>query len=235
MRLDLLRPLYERPGPWASVYIDTSRDARDTSVEPRWEAARESLARAGCDPHTVHALQDAVLDHPGRPGRHGLALFATSGEVIMRQPLTAPPRAAIAVYEPLPHVMPMISQLGEELEEHRQDVLDQFHSQIERDDSAGNGLSEVVSHLSRGQVDTLLLIDDPSSTEQLWIGPQPHQVSDDPELLRSSGFSHPPRVRADAAMLRALVGTDGSIVLVDPEEHNLHGGVAAVLRHAGAR
>ncbi|MFC3993763.1 baeRF2 domain-containing protein [Actinoplanes siamensis] len=347
------------------MYIDTSRETEDAAkaVELRWRGAREALAEAGCDPLTVRALQDAVLDRPARPGRHGLALFATAGEVVMRQALNAPP-AENAVYDVLPHAMPMIAQMEEEIhylrvtvdhtggaidsavtgqlvrhheipgsadfalhkfpgggwaslkfqhnseltwrrnagdvadavteladrtgpeivlvageaksrpmliaqlpdrwrdrvvetdvtgraqgalddatvlavaeraEAHRQDVLDRFRSQLAHGGAAGNGLSEVVTYLSRGQVDTLLMIDDPSSTEHLWIGPNPHELSDDPELLRESGIAQPALVRADAAMLRALAGTDASIMLVGPDEHDLEGGVAALLRYADAR
>ncbi|WIM96339.1 hypothetical protein ACTOB_008528 [Actinoplanes oblitus] len=226
MRLNLLRPLYERPGPWASVYLDTSRDTGDTAraVEDRWFAARDTLADAGCDPPTVHALEDAVLDHhPEVPGRQGFALFATAGEVITRQALPEPPRA-ITAYDPLPHAMPMVVQLARAAEDDA--APDQFR----------DGLAEVVSHLSRGEVDTLLLVDDPSSTERLWIGPDPLQLSDDPEVLNRAGIRHPPLVRADAAILRALTAAEGSIRMVDPaEHHDLHGGVAALLRYADVR
>jgi hypothetical protein len=207
MRLNLLRPLYERPGPWASVYLDTSRDADDAirTFEPRWHAARDVLADAGCDPLTVHALDDAVLDHhPDGPGRHG--------------------PASIAVYEPLPHAMPMIAQLAREGADEA--VPDRFDQ----------GFAEVVGHLSRGEVDTLLLVDDPSSTERLWVGPDPLQLSDDPEALTRAGIRHPPLVRADAAILRALTAADGSIRLVGPDEpHHRRGGIAARLRYADVR
>ncbi len=224
MRLNLLRPLYERPGPWASVYLDTSREAGDTAnaVEPRWHAVREELALAGCDPLTVHALEDAVLDQPQRPGRHGVALFATAGEVVMQRALNIPPIKDICAYEPLPHVMPMIAQLVRETER-------DAHIPAHVDD----GLAEVVSYLSRGQVNTLLLVDDPSSTVRLWIGPDPLQLSDDPEVLNVAGVRHPPQVRADAAILRALTAADASIALVAPDEH-LRGGVAVRLRYAEA-
>jgi hypothetical protein len=226
MRLNLLRPLYERPGPWASVYLDTSRDTDGAirTFEPRWHAARDVLAGVGCDPLTVHALDDAVLDHhPDGPGRHGLALFATAGEVILRQALPAPP-ASIAVYEPLPYAMPMIAQLA------RQDQDEPLPDRFDQ------GFAEVVGHLSRGEVDTLLLIDDPSSTERLWIGPDPLQLGDDPEALNRAGIRHPPLVRADAAILRALTAADGSIRLIGPDEpHHLRGGIAASLRYADVR
>ncbi|MFI1993881.1 hypothetical protein [Actinoplanes sp. NPDC020271] len=207
------------------MYLDTSRDDADTAkvVEPRWHAARETLAEAGCDPLTVHALEDAVLDHPSRPGRHGLALFATAGEVVLRRTLGTPPIKDICAYEPLPHVMPMIAQLARETE-----------PDTPITDRVDDGLTEVVTHLSRGQVDTLLLIDDPSSTERLWIGPDPLQLSDDPEVLNAAGVRHPPLVRADAAMMRALTAADASIALVAAGEH-LRGGVGARLRFAEVR
>ncbi|BCJ43402.1 hypothetical protein GCM10010168_42880 [Actinoplanes ianthinogenes] len=221
MRLNLLRPLYERPGPWASVYLDTSQDAGDASraAESRWSAARDALADAGCDPLTVHALDDAVMDHhPEVPGRHGLALFATAGEVIMRQVLPDPP-AAITAYDPLPHAMPMVVQLARDAED------------VASPDQFRDGMSKVVIDLSRGEVETLLLIDDPSSTEQLWIGPDPMQLSDDPETLNRAGIRYPPLVRADAAMLRALTVADGSIRLVDPaDQDHLPGGIGALPR-----
>lgn len=222
MRLTMLRPLYERPGPWASVYLDTSRDTEDSPQEARhrWHIARDELADAGCDPLTVHALEDAVLDHTSRPGRHGAALFATAGEVILRRALGSPPIKDIIAYGPLPHAMPMIAQIVRETEP---------ESPVQ--DRVDDGLSEVVNHLSRGEVDTLLLIDDPSSTDRLWIGPEPLQLSDDPEVLNAAGVRHPPLVRADAAILRALTVADGSITLIAPGEH-LRGGVAARLKYA---
>ncbi|MBB4737923.1 hypothetical protein BJY16_001382 [Actinoplanes octamycinicus] len=208
------------------MYLDTSQDTAGAAraVEARWFAARDALADAGCDPLTVHALDDAVHDHhPPVPGRHGLALFATAGEVIMRQALPEPP-AAIVAYDPLPHAMPMIVQLARDAEDDA--APDQFE----------DGLAEVVGHLSRGEVETLLLIDDPSSTERLWIGPDPLQLSDDPEVLNRAGIRHPPLVRADAAILRALTAAEGSIRLVDPAgHHHLRGGVAALLRYADVR
>ncbi|BAL93126.1 hypothetical protein AMIS_79060 [Actinoplanes missouriensis 431] len=364
MRLSMLRTLYDHPGPWASAYLDASHDTEDAAkiIELRWRAARESLTEQGCDPATLAALEAAALEHPARPGRHGLALFATAGEVPLRRALAAPPRTEIATFGPLPHVMPMLAQLGDEIPylrvvvdhtggaidaagagdlvqhrevegtedypvhkvgvggwnalkaehnydltwrrnagdvaeavtdladrtgpeiivvagdpksrpmlvsqlperwrsrvvetdagsrgagadpaaledvtiqaiaeravEHQRDVLDRFRTQLGRDGAAGNGLHAVVTALQRGQVDTVLMIDDPSSTEELWIGAEPTEIADDPSLL-----VNPRKVRADAAMIRALAGTDGGIVLVDPDEPGLSGGVAALLRYADA-
>jgi hypothetical protein len=48
------------------------------------------------------------------------------------------------------------------------------------------------------------------------------------------GVQHPQRVRADAALLRALAATEANLVLVTPDEIDLDGGVGALLRYADA-
>jgi hypothetical protein len=50
--------------------------------------------------------------------------------------------------------------------------------------------------------------------------------------LRAMAVQEPQQVRADAALLRALVGTDAALVLVDPGTVELDGGVGALLRYA---
>ncbi|WP_433732431.1 hypothetical protein ACQP2Y_31955 [Actinoplanes sp. CA-051413] len=58
----------------------------------------------------------------------------------------------------------------------------------------------MVTRLQRGQVDTVLLVDDPSSTDVLSIAPDdPTLVVTNPELLREAGVGDPRRVRADAS------------------------------------
>jgi hypothetical protein len=369
MNLSLLRPLYERPGPWASVYLDASRNSEngEVEVELRWRALRESLIGQGADPSTVAALDDAVLAQPPLPGNHGLALFGSHGQVALTMPLSGPPRTEIAAWGPLPHAMPMVAQRGEEIswlrviadrtgadleaptaggiprreevrgsedflirkvklggwsqlrfqhaveenwqrnaedvaaaaarvgdeigaevmivggdvravqliverlparwrdrvvrteagsraagadntpldevtilavsevaERHNREVLDRFMSQYGNDMAAGTGLAAVVAALQRGQVDTVLIVDDPSANGELWIGPKPNQLAYTAEDVRAMGVSSPQRTRADAALLRAVTLTDARLVLVGPGEAPLSGGVGAVLRYADA-
>lgn len=72
MRLDFLRPLDRHPGPYASVYLATARDAEDAkqAVPLRWRAVRDRLRSAGADTATMNAIEEIVTD-PGRaaPGR----------------------------------------------------------------------------------------------------------------------------------------------------------------------
>jgi hypothetical protein len=369
MNLDFLRPLYDRSGPWISVYLDATRASEngEHEVALRWRALREDLERQGADQATLDAVATAVDDHPFQPGRYGLAIFATEGEVALLEELPAPPPADEAYAGPLPHAMPLIVQRGEEIayvrvladrtgadlealspgraprrrqvsagetfplrkvhvggwshlrylhaveevwkrnaddlaaaavdlaesidaevivvggdvraaqtftsrlpqrwqertvrteagsrhagadetaldettavavaelaEQHVREAIDRYEAQRGAD-SAGHGLADVVTRLQRGQVDTVLLVDDQSSTDTLWIAPDdPTLVAVDDGLLRQSGVSDPQRVRADAALLRAIAGTGAALILVGPGEAKLEHGIGAVLRYADA-
>lgn len=103
MRLDFIRPLYERPGPYISVYAG-ALTARERSAQ--WTGLRDELKRAGCA--VPEALEEEVLT----PGRPGCAVFAADDEVVMSQQLGEPP-APLAAFAPLPHVTPMLLQRGE--------------------------------------------------------------------------------------------------------------------------
>ncbi|HEX5598782.1 MAG TPA: Vms1/Ankzf1 family peptidyl-tRNA hydrolase [Micromonosporaceae bacterium] len=365
MELSFLRPLYARPGPWASVYLDASQDTADakSAVQLRWRSLYEQLGDQGAEPETVDALDRVIRGHEPRPGDYGLAAFATDGEVVLAEYLSAPPRADLARYGPLPHVMPLVAQRGEQVAwvrvlanrtgadldsvsvggvprrahvrggesfpirkvkpgswtqkrfqreaettwqrnandaarataelaeivgaevivvagdpharaalagalpdrwqdrlvltdagsraagadperledvtvqaiaevaaQHTRSALDRYGQQ----EGLGDGLEPVVAALQRSQVDTLLIVDDPSSTATLWIGPDPTDIGMTADELRALAVPDPVEVRADAALLRALSATDASIALVDPDEAPLRDGIGAVLRYADA-
>ena len=124
--------------------------------------------------------------------------------------------------------------IAETAERHVQDTLDRYRAQL-ADGTASTGLTDVVNRLQRGQVDTVLLVNDPSSTDKLWIDPaDPTVVSVDDHVLREAGVQDPQRVRADAALVRAMVGTGARLVLIGPDEAPLEHGIGAVLRYADA-
>jgi len=116
-------------------------------------------------------------------------------------------------------------------ERHVRDAIDRYNTQ--RGEGSGSaGLADVVTRLQRAQADTVLMINEPWSTDKLWIGPDdPTLVSVDPQPLRDSGVEEPRQVRADAALLRAIVGTDAQLVLVTPDEVELEHGIGAILRY----
>lgn len=113
MKLDFIRPLYGRPGPYASVYLDTDRseEGQTNVIQRRWAMLREHLAEAGAPAEDLDAIAELVLDpHTVAPGR---AVFATGGEVVLHYPLAASPRRQTARWSPLPHVVPLLAQRGE--------------------------------------------------------------------------------------------------------------------------
>ncbi|MFF8844206.1 hypothetical protein ACF08N_16040 [Streptomyces sp. NPDC015127] len=112
MRLNFLVPLYAGPGPYASVYADTSRDIPDPdkAIEVHRRHARLDLIELGADPATADALADAVGTDADLPGRHGQALFATHGELVLTEELPQPPSTDRSSYALLPDVMPLALQ-----------------------------------------------------------------------------------------------------------------------------
>ncbi|MFJ3336957.1 Vms1/Ankzf1 family peptidyl-tRNA hydrolase [Streptomyces sp. NPDC086766] len=117
MDLAFLHPLYEHPGPWASVYVDTSRHAEDTPHELRLTAqamARE-LSGQGADEATSRAVESAIEDLRHSPDPHGRALFARAGKVVLDPCLARrPPGGSRAVWAPLPRMAPLLDLAGED-------------------------------------------------------------------------------------------------------------------------
>ncbi|TMR91237.1 Vms1/Ankzf1 family peptidyl-tRNA hydrolase [Nonomuraea basaltis] len=105
MRLDFIRPLYERRGPYASVYLGAlTRPER----KAHWRSMRDRLLRLdGADPATLDALEEEA-----ERAAAGRALFATHGEVVLAESLARAPDE-LATWSPLPHVTPMLMQRGE--------------------------------------------------------------------------------------------------------------------------
>jgi hypothetical protein len=122
-----------------------------------------------------------------------------------------------------------VQTIAEVAEQRVTAALDRFGMQ----EDVGAGLDAVVAALQRNQVDTMLIVDDPSANGQLWIGPEPTDIATDPGQL--AAVRDPQRARADAALVRALVGTDAELAVLGPEEApDLTDGVGAVLRYVDA-
>ncbi|MFG2060720.1 Vms1/Ankzf1 family peptidyl-tRNA hydrolase [Micromonospora sp. NPDC048871] len=117
MQLSFLRPLYDRPGPWCSVYLDASLDTEDAhaALDLRWRDLQRRLAEQGADEPTIAAIDRVIRGHDPMPGDYGLAVFGTRGRVVLSEYLSAPPRRDLAAYSALPHVMPLLAQRGEQV------------------------------------------------------------------------------------------------------------------------
>jgi Bacterial archaeo-eukaryotic release factor family 2 len=112
----------------------------------------------------------------------------------------------------------------------QQSLVDRFEQAEGRQDNAVQGLEDVVDALRRGQVDEVLLHDDPSSTLHLWLGDGPLQLAMIAADVRSMGAADPDRVRADVAIAWAALASDAGITLLDQDAPRLNDGISAVLR-----
>jgi len=128
VNLSFLRELYQRPGPWASVYLDATHNTADgdQAVGLRWRGLREQLAAQGADEETLAAMDLAVnsgqaidtvpsVGPPAGPGRVGLAVFATHGRVALAQPLPRPPVRESATWSRRPQTGPLVAGAAEQV------------------------------------------------------------------------------------------------------------------------
>ncbi|MGW4793665.1 baeRF2 domain-containing protein [Nonomuraea sp. NPDC004297] len=114
MRLDFVRPLYERRGPYASVYLGALTGPQRAT---HWRSVRDRLdgrpGKAGQDSKADQATLDALEEEALRAAA-GRALFATHGEVVLAESLPEPP-SEVATWTVLPHVTPLLMRRGENL------------------------------------------------------------------------------------------------------------------------
>lgn len=111
MSLDFLGPVYARKGPYASVVLETNREAADDAahaIELRWRGLRTDLASAGADEPTLTAL-DAVVGRPSdEGGEQGQVVVAASGDVLLDERVYRHPGPSVARWAELPDVMPVL-------------------------------------------------------------------------------------------------------------------------------
>jgi len=114
---------------------------------------------------------------------------------------------------------------------HRRAVLERLRQGVGRGDYAVAGIEPVLQALRNGQVETLVISDDPSSTERAWIGNEPLQLARDREQLSQYGVSEPVSDRLDAALVRAVAGSAADLLITPNAHAYLDGGIGATLRY----
>jgi hypothetical protein len=208
------------PGGWSQARYQ--REAETT-----WQRNTGDVAAATTD--LADALGPDVLVLAGDVRARQLLLEQLPKRWQERAVVTdAGSRAAGADPEPLDDATTLA--VADVADRRTREAVDRFGAQA----GLGNGLAAVVTALQREQVEAVLIVDDPSSTDELWIGPEPAQLALDPAQLRGMGVEEPVRVRADAALVRATAGTGADLVLVGPDDADLRHGVGAVLRYTDA-
>lgn len=112
MELGFLGPLFERQGPWASVYFDTTTASEDAAARQKLGArsAVEQLRDEGADEATCTAVHDRLVSLPRGAEPPGHAVFAAGGEVVLDVKLTSPPPGGgpLVAWQTLPRTGPLL-------------------------------------------------------------------------------------------------------------------------------
>ncbi|MEU6327944.1 Vms1/Ankzf1 family peptidyl-tRNA hydrolase [Streptomyces sp. NPDC047049] len=118
MRLSLLKPVINRPGPWASVYANVPLSTEDAAKQQELTASATTaqLFALGADEATCGAVHEALLTpQEGSRGPHsGRVLFAAHGEIVLDTPLPGPPAMPFAAWGPVPRVTPLLAAIGDD-------------------------------------------------------------------------------------------------------------------------
>jgi hypothetical protein len=112
VELSFLRSLLENPGPFVSVYLDTSDYDRGVDAQARqvrWRDQRAELAKENDDTATLDAVGEA-LARPEVFGVPGVAAFGTHGRVPLVVKLPGGPRPEQARWSRLPDLLPLLVQ-----------------------------------------------------------------------------------------------------------------------------
>ncbi|MFJ3788440.1 hypothetical protein [Kitasatospora sp. NPDC090091] len=136
MDLTFLTPLLDRTGPWASVYLDTSRATEDAAQRRALidRSAVHRLAGAGADERTCAAVRDTLAAEPAADSPPGRALFAADGDVALDVPLAVSPPDVAATWAPLPHTAPLLGLLDDALPRCLVASVDRTGAELERYD-----------------------------------------------------------------------------------------------------
>lgn len=112
MDISFLKPLYDRPGPWCSVYLPTEREGTSAEhrTELRWRELRDQLAELGADEQDLRAIDTEVGSDRSMAGLRGQALFASHGEVALVREMCPPVTRPRAVLGELPDLVPLLAQ-----------------------------------------------------------------------------------------------------------------------------
>lgn len=106
MKTDRIAELYADPGPFASVYLDISRDMPDGNrvVELGARAAGESLAEQGAPDEIVEVVRSRLTESTHEPAPISRALVVTARGVILDELARSRPTQPTAVWDALPDV-----------------------------------------------------------------------------------------------------------------------------------
>ena len=140
-----IREVAQRPGPFASLYIDAEHDTEDAERQRalRWRALAERLAEEGASEQMIAVLSTAVTGDGPEPGRTGRVLIADAESVLLDRRLPVPPQPEIVRVSPLPYLLPLIEHGTAEVP-HVVAVVDRVGSDMYGVDEHGEVVDESI-------------------------------------------------------------------------------------------
>src|SRR5947199_357311 len=117
MDVSFLHPVFDAPGPYATVCADVTHttESADTELELRTRAIAENLEKQGAPEVVVEAVRSRLLEgnDGGQAGtlRGRAVVVASDGSVVLDQPLVDVPRQPVAEWAPQPDLLPVLAQL----------------------------------------------------------------------------------------------------------------------------
>lgn len=127
---------------------------------------------------------------------------------------------------------PVEAVLAAHAAQRSRDVADRFAEEAGNQRRAAFGRADVVAALRRAQVDTLLLPPAWSAPDGAWFGTDPLLLGLTADDVRALGDPDPRQGPLDDVLLRALVGSDATLAVVEEHMLGLGGEPAALLRFA---
>ena len=107
MKLDWLKPLLGRTGPFTTVYVDATRNdpSGETEVLDRWKGLRRDLERQGAPQPVLDEIEDVITRPTRVAGAHGRVLIADAEGVRIDRVLADPPDRNSATHGPVPALL----------------------------------------------------------------------------------------------------------------------------------
>lgn len=108
MDLSRTREIFERPGPFATVYLEATNPGENAAkqTELRWRGLSDSLTEQGADDKTIAALSEVFAEtRGGELDAYGRVVVAAGGEVLLDEAVEGVDRSGdVAVWSPLPEL-----------------------------------------------------------------------------------------------------------------------------------
>jgi hypothetical protein len=108
-------------------------------------------------------------------------------------------------------------------------VLEKFREERGQHDRAADGPAATLAGLAQGQVDVLLVHDDPDDAREAWFGPEAVHVGLSADDVRGMGVGEPTSGRLVDVAIRAALGTSAGIRIV-PRAGGPADSIGAILR-----